>query len=94
MMKDGFVSSPSDNDVICGRRCRKDKLHIGNERFQCIIQSRLAEYHLATKNQRSDIISDVVNKIENGSINGFLQFDSTSKHYYRVDNYKAVSNFF
>jgi hypothetical protein len=82
----------SKDDVICGGS-RIVKCHPGNQRYENIINQYLSEYKNASKKQRSEIISTIIDTIRNDSVNGgtFVQKDPISKTYITVPEHKAVS---
>jgi hypothetical protein len=84
-----FTTTPTDNDVICGGS-RLVKGHAGNNRFERIVQRQLLEYKDASKKQRSDIITNIVEEVHQSSENGFVQRDPKSKLYYVVPDHRAV----
>jgi len=88
-----FISNniqPGPNDVLIGRgkRCYN---HIGNINLNNIVASRLDEYSNAeTKQDKSMILADVVDKIRNSSLNsGFLKQESTSGLWIEVTDVAA-----
>jgi hypothetical protein len=83
--------TPSFNDVICGGS-RIVRCHSSNQRFKSMIDEYLNEYENASKKQRSNIISLIVDNVHNNSESGgFLQKNSRTKKYFVVPDHRAVS---
>jgi hypothetical protein len=81
-----------DNDVICGRK-RKCIDHVGNKRFQKMVNDCADQYAKArTKQDKTAIINTVINRVhERSSKGGFLKYDPAYWCYYKIGDSGAVS---
>jgi hypothetical protein len=68
--------TPGEYDVICGRGIRAFN-HIGNYNFRKLVESRLVEYsHVASKLEKSYMISEIVDEVRQRSPPGFVKRDA------------------
>jgi hypothetical protein len=79
---------PSEQDVICGRG-RKIFLHVGNQHFRQLVESRLQEYsNAATKLAKSCIICEMVVHIRtNNPHGGFVKMSSKEGRWYQLRDF-------
>jgi hypothetical protein len=79
---------PSEHDFICGRG-RKIFMHVGNQRFRHIVESRLREYSNATtKLEKSNIICEMVDHVRSNSPHGgFVKKASKDGRWYQLGDF-------
>lgn len=81
---------PGPHDILIGRG-KKCYNHIGNINFRNLVSNNLDEYSSAkTKQEKSDILADLVKQIRKISPNGgFLKQDSSTGLWYEVGGFLA-----
>jgi hypothetical protein len=79
-------------DVNCGRGTAAAN-HIGNQRFNAIVQDNLIRYcNASNRNQKTSLIYEIVDFIRARSPNGgFVKQNTKSGHWFEVGDIVAVS---
>jgi hypothetical protein len=84
---------PSEQDVVCGRG-RKIFMHVGNQSFRLLVESRLQEYSDAhTKIEKSCIIGEMVDHVRTNSPHGgFVKRSPKDGRWYQLRDYLSREN--
>jgi hypothetical protein len=79
---------PSEHDFVCGRG-RKIFMHVGNQRFRQLVESRLQEYSNATtKLEKSGIICEMVVYLRaNRPHGGFVKLNAKDGRWYQLGDF-------
>jgi hypothetical protein len=80
--------TPSAHDFVCGRG-RKIFMHVGNQRFRQLVESRLQEYsNAATKLEKSGIICEMVLYLRSNSPHGgFVKKTAKDGRWYQLGDF-------
>jgi hypothetical protein len=89
-LPDGYILG--EYDVNCGRGALA-ATHIGNKRFNSLVQDNLDRYcNAANRNNKTSLIYEIVDFIRARSPNGgFVRQDNKSGNWYEVGDIVAVS---
>jgi hypothetical protein len=82
-----------DNDVLCGRKRTCSNL-VGNQRFQKMVTDCLQYGEAPTKQEKTKIISDIIDRVrERSPMGGFLTYEMFTGCYSKAGDRLAVSAF-
>ena len=92
----GPITNPNENDVLCGRRCRRGGInsHLGNVQFRDIIHSQKSEYldPSTKRDEKAHIATRIVSDIRTMDPAGrFLMEDQGTGMWFDIGDAKAIS---
>ena len=92
MSKEGTITDPNKNDVLCGRG-KGINNHPGNVQFRSIIQSKQSEYKVQnTPAGKASIVAGILNTIRVQYPSGrFLQQDKNKGLWFEIGDAKAYT---